>query len=228
MPRILEPEIMDSDLEAASYASAAAHAYLSRIDDSFVEHFLRLGVRDGTVLDLGCGPGDILFKLASRLPQLSFIGVDLSDAMLAVAQSRLAAAALPNLSFARADAKSLPYPTSSFSAVISNSLIHHLADPAPFFNEVARLVTPCGAILLRDIRRPPAFLFPFWWRWFGRHYSGQMLRSYQDSLRAALTPRELAAALCASNLRGCRLFRYHLTHIGIVRPAETPTPAPPR
>lgn len=217
MPRIPEPEVMDSDLEAASYASAAAHAYLSRIDDSFVAHFLRLGVRAGAVLDLGCGPGDILLKLASRLPQLSFVGVDLSDAMLAVARSRPAAAALPNLRFERADAKSLPYHDAAFTAVISNSLIHHLSDPVPFFNEVARVVAPRGAVLLRDIRRPPGLLFPLWWRWFGRHYSGQMLRSYQDSLRAAFTPRELAAALRASHLRGCRLFRYHLTHIGIVR-----------
>jgi len=226
MPRIPEPEIMASDLEAASYASAAAQAYLSRIDDSFVDHFLRLGVPAGSVLDVGCGPGDILIKLAARLPHLSFLGVDLSHAMLALARARAAAAALPNLRFEYADAKSLPYSHTSFAAVISNSLIHHLTDPVPFLNEVARVVSPAGAVLLRDIRRPPSFLFPLWCRWFGRHYSGQMLRSYHASLRAAFTPRELAAALHASRLHACRIFRHHLTHIGIVRPASPPIPPP--
>ncbi|MCX7848463.1 MAG: class I SAM-dependent methyltransferase [bacterium] len=150
-------------------------------------------------------------------------GVDLSDAMLNLAYANAQALHLPNARFERADAKSLPYPDGAFATVISNSLIHHLSDPVPFFNEAARVATPNAAILFRDIRRPPPFLFPLWWRWFGRHYSGQMLRSYQNSLRAAFTPRELAAALRASNLRRCRLFRYHLTHIGIVRPASSTT-----
>lgn len=222
MPRVLEPEVMNAEIEASSYASAAAQAYLSRIDDSFVEHFLRLGVRNGTVLDVGCGPAGILIKLARRLPQLSFIGVDLSVPMLDLAKASARAAGLTNLHFLLADAKALPFPDHSFSAVISNSLLHHLADPLPFLNEVARVVAPAGAILLRDIRRPSALLFPLWWRWFGRHYAGPMLVSYKNSLRAAFTPRELAATLQASHLSACRSFRYHLTHIGIERPA-TPT-----
>ncbi|MCX7846730.1 MAG: class I SAM-dependent methyltransferase, partial [bacterium] len=145
---------MDSELEATSYASAAAQAYLSRIDDSFVTHFLRLGVTSGTVLDVGCGPGAITIKLAHHLPYLSFVGVDLSDAMLNLAYANAQALHLPNLRFERADAKSLPYPDAAFAAVVSNSLIHHLSDPVPFFNEAARVATPNAAILFRDIRRP--------------------------------------------------------------------------
>ncbi len=220
MKRILEPEVMNSECEASSYASAAAHAYLSRIDESFVEHFARLGVRTGTVLDIGCGPGEIVLKLAARLPHVTFIGADLSDAMLELARQRAATAACANVRFECADAKAIPYPTGQFDAVISNSLLHHLEDPLPFLNEAARVVKPGGAVLLRDIRRPPGPLYPLWWRWFGRHYGGQMLRSYQDSLRAAFTPHELAALLRASALHECHIFRHALTHIGIERPAH--------
>jgi len=84
--RIPEPEVMDDVLEAESYASEAALAYLSRIDDTFVERFLRIGLKDGLVLDLGSGPGVIPIKIALKCKGLEVLGVDLSEAMLQIAR----------------------------------------------------------------------------------------------------------------------------------------------
>ena len=42
LPRRPEPEVMDDSSEVQAYSSAAADAYLSKIDDGFVEHALRL------------------------------------------------------------------------------------------------------------------------------------------------------------------------------------------
>jgi ubiquinone/menaquinone biosynthesis C-methylase UbiE len=119
--------------------------------------------------------------------------------------------------FLRSDAKELPYADACFDAVISNSLLHHLEDPLPFLNAVARVIKPGGAIVFRDIRRPPGGLYWAWWRWFGRYYHGQMLASYQASLRAAFTPRELQTIVASSQLRACRVVSAPLTHISIVR-----------
>jgi hypothetical protein len=67
LPRVPEPEVMDDSSEVQAYSSAAADAYLSHIDDTFVEHALRLiGPVPGCALDIGCGPGQILMKLLLR------------------------------------------------------------------------------------------------------------------------------------------------------------------
>jgi len=209
---------MAGDNEAASYASAAALGYLGNIDASFVAQFLRLGLTRGTVLDIGTGPGLIPLKILEHCPTLRFVVTDLSDAMLALARQN--AAAHPcgaAVQIEKADAKRLPYADASFDAVISNSVLHHLSDPAAYLREIARVVKPDGVLLVRDIRRPAGWLLPLWWRWFGRHYRGQMLQSYKDSLRAAYTKTELARLLAQSPLRAGTVFTWRLTHLGIAR-----------
>ena len=220
MKRIPEPEVMGDELEAESYASEAALAYLSRIDDTFVEHFLRIGPKDGLVLDLGSGPGVIPIKIATKCKGLEVLGVDLSEAMLQIARKNLQAAGLGSrVRFERADAKRLDFPDCTFDAVISNSLLHHLQDPRIALVEAARVLKPGGAVLIRDIRRAPAFLFGLWMSVFGRCYSGKMLEAYARSLRAALSFGELKGLLRSVSLAGCMPFWHGLTHIGIERRA---------
>ncbi len=93
LPRISEPEVMDDSAEVEAYASAAAQAYLDKIDDTFVEQAVRLvrGRTTGRALDIGTGPGQIVLKLARRLAlrDWTFIGVDRSANM--IAQARKAA-----------------------------------------------------------------------------------------------------------------------------------------
>ncbi len=93
LPRIPEPEVMDDSAEVEAYASAATQAYLDKIDDTFVEHAVRLvrGRSTGRALDIGTGPGQIVLKLARRptLRDWHFIGVDHSANM--IAQARKAA-----------------------------------------------------------------------------------------------------------------------------------------
>ena len=42
LPRVPEPEVMDDAGEVQAYSSAAAQEYLGKIDDTFVEHAVRL------------------------------------------------------------------------------------------------------------------------------------------------------------------------------------------
>jgi len=84
LPRVPEPEVMDDSDEVEAYSSAAAQAYLDKIDDTFVEHAVRLvaGRSRGRALDIGTGPGQIVRKLARRLPGWQFVGVDRSPNMI--------------------------------------------------------------------------------------------------------------------------------------------------
>ncbi len=260
LPRVPEPEVMDDSAEVEAYASAAAQAYLDRIDDTFVEHALRFvrGRTTGLALDIGTGPGQIVLKLTRRLPTWHFIGVDRSANMIKQARSSASAGGSSGHGFGRAepcgpgqkapglprslrpdvlcretpealtsriqfflaDANRLPLPDASFDLVMSNSVLHHLAEPQRMLAEIARLVKPGGAILVRDLRRPSRLAYPLHVRWYGRHYSGLMYELYCASVRSSYTMRELEELLCRCSLQRARSFTYQRTHLGIEQPTR--------
>jgi ubiquinone/menaquinone biosynthesis C-methylase UbiE len=224
LQRIPEAEVMDDWAEVEAYSSAAAQTHLDAIDNAFVEHAVRLvrGREGGRVLDIGTGPGQIMMKLARRLTRWSFLGVDRSANMIAQGVRDLSAMGgdvAGRVEFQTADGNALPFTSQSFDLVMCNSVLHHLAEPQKLLGEMARLVKPDGAILLRDLRRPGRFAFPLHVRWHGRSYSGEMLRLYRDSVRAAYTTRELKQLLESSTVPGGRVFQHGSTHIGIERSA---------
>src|SRR5579863_3435283 len=223
MPRVPEPEVMDDSGEVEAYSSAAAQAHLNAVDDTLVEHALRLlgGCEHGRALDIGTGPGQIVIKLARRLPQWKFTGVDRSPGMITQARDNLAAAGgelAGRVEFQLADGNRLPFPVKSFDLVLCNSVLHHLAEPEKLLSEIARLASNDGAILLRDLRRPGRIAFPLHVRWHGRHYSGTMYQLFCDSVRAAYTLPELTNLLSAAGPAGGRVFEHGSTHIGVERP----------
>jgi ubiquinone/menaquinone biosynthesis C-methylase UbiE len=222
-PRIPEPEVMDDSGEVEAYASAAAQAHLEAIDNTLIDHAERLvrGCPQGRALDIGTGPGQIVIKLARRLPGWMLRGVDRSPGMIAEARAKLASAGQElsrRVQFEMADGNRLPFADQSFELVMCNSVLHHLARPVQLLSEMARLATPQGAILLRDLRRPGRLAYPVHVRWHGRAYSGEMLRLYRASVRAAYTAREMRELLGSSGILGARVFEHHSTHIGIERP----------
>ena len=221
LERIPEPEVMDDLDGVEAYSAAASQAYLERIDRTFMEHALSLGVAEGHALDIGTGPGVIPIMLAAGVPGLRLTGVDLSRPMLQKAREAAEEAGVADrLDFRVGDAKSLPFSEQSFDLVLCNSLLHHLPDALALLNEISRLVRPGGAILLRDLRRPSRLEFPLHALWFGRHYSGVMSQLYRASLQAAYTRAELECLLRRSQLAGARVFRTGRTHIGIQREAR--------
>jgi ubiquinone/menaquinone biosynthesis C-methylase UbiE len=222
LPRVPEAEVMDDSAEVEAYSSAAAQNYLDAIDNTFVERAVRLlkGCERGRALDIGTGPGQIVMKLARRLTRWEFVGVDRSANMIAQGVASLAETGgdlAGRVEFQTADGNALPFAEQSFDFVMCNSVLHHLAEPENLLGEMARLVKPDGAVLLRDLRRPGRFAFPLHLRWHGRHYSGTMRKLYRDSVRSAYTAPELQRLLDSSPLRGARVFEHAATHIGIER-----------
>ncbi|HYY70342.1 MAG TPA: class I SAM-dependent methyltransferase [Terriglobales bacterium] len=231
LQRVPEPEVMDESSDVEAYASAAAQNYLQKIDRTFVIQVARLfpsgdpRLLRGVALDLGCGPGQIPILMAARWPGLRITGLDAAPAMIEQARKDAARASVA-ISFQilhlgpHGEAR-LPFDDASFDLVTSNSVLHHLADPVAFFDEIARVARPDGAVLIRDLRRPSAFAYPLHVRWFGRKYSGEMRRLYEASVQAAYTTEELRDLLTQSRLNDGRshVFRFRLTHLGIERRA---------
>jgi len=93
-------------------------------------------------LEIGCGEGNNLVRLARRV---RCYGVDLFPKKLAFAVRQL-----PEVRFAAADACHLPFADASFESVFVRDLLHHVADPSAVLVEVARVLSPGGALCLLE------------------------------------------------------------------------------
>lgn len=216
-----ESEVMDSPGEVSAYASSASQGHLDSLDDTLVAQLISLeppaGMPSGLLLDLGCGPGGIALKIAARCPQLQVIGVDRSASMIRLARRTALGRKLASRAFfLEGNALRICFPEKTFDFVISNSVLHHLAHPTAAFEEMVRVTKPGGTILVRDLRRPSRLTFPLHVRWYGRHYSGIMKRLFEDSVRAAYTPDEVAALLRRSGMSSARMFLHKGSHLGFV------------
>ncbi|HEX5411893.1 MAG TPA: class I SAM-dependent methyltransferase [Terriglobia bacterium] len=221
MTRKPEPDVMEALDDVCAYASAAGQRHLSALDDTLVDHVLSLAPRDsepaGLLLDVGCGPGNIVLKIARRCPKLLVVGLDRSRNMVETARRGSAELKLEaRASFQQANAGHLPFAGGAFDFVLSNSVLHHLSDPATVLREMLRVTKPHGAILLRDLRRPSRLSYPWHVRWYGRHYSGIMKRLFEDSVRAAYTPEELIDLLGSSGIAEAQIFFHERSHMGFV------------
>ena len=132
MKRVPEPELMDQAEQARAYALADFDEPNQRFVDYFESTYPDL--RTGAVLDLGCGPGDIVLRLATRHPGLVVHGLDGSAAMLHFACERLHEnpALGGRVQFVEGVLPGAALPLAAYDAVISNSLLHHLHEPRHF------------------------------------------------------------------------------------------------
>jgi len=94
----------------------------------------------------------------------------------------------------RLEAKTLPYPPGRFSAVMSNSIVHHIPEPAEALAEAVRVTAAGGLLFFRDLLRPSSDAELS--RLVDLYTVGANERQRQlfaQSLRAALTIDEVAA-----------------------------------
>jgi ubiquinone/menaquinone biosynthesis C-methylase UbiE len=151
LPRVLEPEVMDSDEEARDY-DAMDHA---AVNGAFCDDLVALGPDLSRVLDVGTGTARIPILLAGRRPDARVTAVDLARSMLEVARANVETAGLGHaVELALVDAKGLPFAAGTFSTVLSNSILHHVPEPALALAEMARVLAPGGVLFVRDLLRP--------------------------------------------------------------------------
>ncbi|MEX2186996.1 MAG: methyltransferase domain-containing protein [Pirellulales bacterium] len=199
--RILEPEVMDSDQDAREYDAmdhaAVNEAFVADLLEAVVNWSLKRPVRIDTeslsILDLGAGTAQIPIKLCRRDPTVRVVAVDAAASMLAVAQKNVAAAGLADrIELVLADAKRLPFPSASFPVVISNSIVHHIAEPAGGLAEAVRVAENGGLEFHRDLCRPGnknelARIVAM----YAGDATPYQAKLFSDSLRAALTLDEI-------------------------------------
>lgn len=102
------------------------------------------------VLDVGCGCGRALNRLARHYPNSRFTGYDFSDASLAVARREAAEAGLKNLAFQAVDLTAWKG-EAAFDWILALDAIHDQARPDLVLSGIQRALRPDGVFLMQDI-----------------------------------------------------------------------------
>lgn len=105
-----------------------------------------------TVLDVGCGGGQILENLAGQYPQAKFNGVDLSTDQVKRATRRLQPFG-ERVAIQQGSALELPFADASFDVVYSIASIKHWTDQAKGLRECVRVLKPGGRLLILEVDR---------------------------------------------------------------------------
>src|SRR5439155_13090547 len=96
-----------------------------------------------SVLDVGCGTGEITERLAEMYPGASLVGADLEESHLLKARARCARFGA-RVRFERADALALPYGDGEFELVVNRHMLQAVPDAPLALRQMARVTGPGG------------------------------------------------------------------------------------
>ena len=187
MKRIVEPELMIDPAQVQSYY---------KNDRSQIKHLFKLAYLTvkkqvpATMVDLGCGPGDLTEEMASIQPTTQITGVDNSAEMLALTTDH------DNV---RYTLQSITDVAEHYERVISSLTLHHFHDPMQFWNSIKR-IAPKDVFVL-DFIRPETEEELQEILEFREPYLDDLFRQdFENSLRACFTVEEITQQVADAGL----------------------------
>jgi len=140
-----------------------------------------------SVLDVGCGTGEVTLLAKTRARHGSVYGIDPAPEMIAVARKKAARKKL-DIDFRVGVIEALPFPDSSIDVVTSSLMMHHLPENVKVrgLAEIYRVLKPGGRLLIADFMRPTGSFLNHLFIAFTRHRGLQKgIEDLTGLLRAA-------------------------------------------
>lgn len=106
------------------------------------------------VLDLACGTGDLALDVSRLVPGSLVTGVDVSAAMIRLADARRVEAATDRVLFAVGDMSRLDFPDASVDVITAGYAFRNVPDHTAALAEAARVLRPGGHLFTLDFYRP--------------------------------------------------------------------------
>lgn len=132
------------DEVAGDYNNSSAGKFSSRIYEEVINKILE--EQPKSLLDLGCGNGNILSTLCDRKIECKLSGVDLSSEMIKEANKRLN----QEVTLKVGDAEHIPWEDQTFDCVLCSMSFHHYIRPEQVLCEIKRVLKPNGLFILGD------------------------------------------------------------------------------
>lgn len=121
---------------------------------------------DEKALDLACGTGDITFALGERLRSGEAIGLDITQGMLDIAESKRRAKNVSNVFFHCADIMRMPFADAAFDCVTCGYALRNVPDAEAALAEIKRVLKPGGRFCSLDFAHPSSRIY----RWLYLQY----------------------------------------------------------
>jgi 2-polyprenyl-3-methyl-5-hydroxy-6-metoxy-1,4-benzoquinol methylase len=125
--------------------AATRDCWLTRRRTRYVREFLREASSGQRVLELGSGVGELLIALAAERPDLHFTGIEPQRSYVEFCREAASKQGVRNLCFRTAsaeDAASLLNRDAPFDWILSNDMLHHVADQAKVVEAMAQVARP--------------------------------------------------------------------------------------
>jgi len=173
MERVIEPELMEDDLQCQVYNDASHRQYN---DGKFLNSYRQYcGLVSGTLIDLGSGPAVHLSIMQKNFPDLKITGYENSEAMISIAKKNT------SVEIKKQDFNFL---ADSADAVLCLYTLHHQTDPIQFWKTVSRISR--GYVYVEDFERPESD------KMFDTFNA---IEDFKHSLRASFTLNEIQEQL---------------------------------
>lgn len=162
--------LAEREADAATFFGRVADGWDVLRDQLFGRRFLPTAIgamlpRDQTIVDLGCGTGELLTHLAPSVTRA--IGVDREPGMLAIARRRLGR--YPQVEIMEGALESVPVPDATADLALLVLVLHHLPRPAAALAEARRILKgPGGRLVVIDMQPHETTA----WRTFGHLHQG--------------------------------------------------------
>ena len=196
MQRVPEPELMDDPAQVLAYAQADFSEPHRMFVETFKERFPGTA-GDESVLELGCGSADVTIRFAIAFPRCVIDAVDGAQGMLEQGLRALDRAGLSErIRLLYGYIPTLNLPRDSYDIIISNSLLHHLNDPANLWQTIRKFGRLGTCVLVMDLRRPTDSAAA--WDLVNFHAASEpaiLQRDFYNSLCAAYEPDEVRKQL---------------------------------
>ena len=117
-----------------------------------MQFFDRVGSLEGwTVVDAGCGSGDVTFGLAQRVGHGGrVVGLDLDKLQLSIVRAEAAQRGIQNVEFAAADLRA-PWRVPHADMAYMRFILTHLIDPLSVLQHAFAALKPGGLLLVEDV-----------------------------------------------------------------------------
>ncbi len=171
------------------------------------------------VLDLATGTGDFAIAIQQLRPNARVIGLDLVYEMLAYAQQKNKARAIPLVT---GDALDLPFPNNTFDAITSAFMLRNVVSLERAFAEMARVAKPGGRVVALEITQPRLPLWSALYKFYfyrlvpmlgGALSDTDAYRYLPDSAARFVNADELANVMRSARLEN---VKYELLNVGTI------------